>query len=287
MPIFDNRYTGLAPTMLVIIIVWAVAAVLMLTGTLVAARQIDTKVNEDITQSVPEIDQDLNNVKLAARTAVIANRIEASARPLEDQLNTVISEAESIRGRVGERGDRDQNDIQSTVFSINGNVRRIQSQVFSIGGTVRGIGGGVAGIAGSVLAIRGSVVGIQNDLRGILSTARGIDISRCPTPAKVEDERRVAGTRPVTSVCGVHGINARGDIGINTVGGIFDDLHNVREEVGDPANAEGHVFDGNPPARATIHGHANSIDCRIDELTTIPIVGGNINPSGPSQYCNQ
>ena len=271
MPVLDDRYRGLAPTILIIIVVWAVAAVLMLTGTLVAARQIDDRVNNDITVSVPEIDKDTDNVKLAARTAEIAKDILPAVDNISNQLTRVEDEATSINRRVPQ--------ILSTARSINGTVRQIEREVVGqIGPTVQGIGGSVQSIGAHVQSIHGSVRSIRASGGGILST--------------------VAGSGGIER--GVANINARADRGIAVVGAIAQDLEDVLLEVGpghEQVDETGRFAGG-----ASIHGHANSIDCRIQALTSvtfpgspgpgIPVIGPgggtiNLNPSGASPYCNR
>lgn len=263
--------------MLIIIVVWAVAAVLMLTGTLVAAHQIDDRVNDDIVKSVPEIDQDTDNVKLAAETSRIAARILPAVDGISDQLDEVHEETVSINDTVG-APRRGGTHILGTARRINGTVRRIESTVVGrIGPTVQGIGATVGSIGAHVGSIHASVRSIRASGGGILATARSI-------------ER------------GVAAINARADRGIATVGGIAQDLDNVLHEVGpghEQLDEAGRFAGG-----ASIHGHANSIDCRIQALTTIPVVGTvpgavrivdpvtgierfEIAVIAPSQYCNR
>ena len=62
-----NEETGLAGKILVGVIAWALGAVLLLTNTLVAAQQIDNRVDR-ITHTVGPIDHDLDSVNLAAET---------------------------------------------------------------------------------------------------------------------------------------------------------------------------------------------------------------------------
>ena len=269
MPVLSDRYRGLAPTILVIFIVWAVAAVIMLTATLVAAQNINDKVNDEITGVVSSIDTDLNNVKLAARTDRIARRILEAATPLNDQLDVIITEAESIDRTVPQILDTARQ-INTTAGRINRNVVQIHGEVLSIGGTVGGIGGSVQGI-------NASVRGIEGRLSAILDTAQGIDL-------------------------GVENINTRAQRGIDIVAAASDDLHNVLNEVG-PAGTRfsrsGRVIGGGPAGHrsgtgtASIHGHANSIDCQLQNVTftTTGGIGGIslVFATGgrASQYCDQ
>src|SRR5919106_2812050 len=87
--------TGLAERILVGVIAWALAAVLMLTSTLVTANQIDDTVAYIRTQVSP-IDKDLDSVKLAEKTNELAGRILTAAEPLSGQLGTVLDNTNSI-----------------------------------------------------------------------------------------------------------------------------------------------------------------------------------------------
>ena len=253
MPILSDRYRGLAPTILVIIVVWAVVAVLMLTGTLVAAQQIDDRVNNDITVSVPEIDEDTDNVKLAARTARIAQRIVPTVDNISEQLTDVEDAAQSI--------DITARSILGTARIINNTVEDIHATALDINGTVNSISGTVGGIGGSVNSILVSARSIERSLAGV----------------------RRLGEQSIDP--GVAAINARADSGISAVAGIDDDLVAVRGEVTDHQH---------PAGGLNLHGHLNSIDCKLAQVTglQLPLVGSTLSPAnlgitGRSTFCNQ
>jgi uncharacterized protein YoxC len=195
----DQR--GLAGTVLVITIAWALSAVLMLTGILIAAQEIDERVGT-ILGEVSPIDKDLDAVALAEKTNEIAAGIRRAAEPLSGQLDQVI---ESVGGI-----DRTVTDILETAGKINDTAGSINSTVRAIGTTVDGIAGNIANILSTVMSIDGRVAGI----------------------------------------------NARADAVIALVRGIRSDLAQVLAQVG-IGSAEGH----GSATDATIHGHANSIDC--------------------------
>ena len=88
---------GLAGKILVGVIAWALGAVLLLTNTLVAAQQIDTRVDR-ITHTVTPIDHNLDSVKLAAETNRIAGEILVAAKPLSGQADQIIQTTASIDG---------------------------------------------------------------------------------------------------------------------------------------------------------------------------------------------
>ena len=95
-----SEETGLAGAILVGVIAWALAAVLMLTNTLVAAQQIDNRVDR-ITHTVGPIDRDLDSVNLAAETNRIAGEIRTAANPLSGQAQQIIDATASIDTSAG------------------------------------------------------------------------------------------------------------------------------------------------------------------------------------------
>lgn len=196
---------GLAGIALVIVIAWALAAVMMLTGTLIAAQQIDERVAV-IVGEVSPIDKDLDSIKLAGEINDTAEKILDAARPLSGQLDQVIGAAGSI--------DRSVKSILSTADDINGTALEINDTVTGIGSDVQSIGN--------------SVGGIDSSLRAVLNEVRSIE-------------------------AGVTAINVKAAKGIALVRAITRDLDKVL------ALIKGH---GNP-TNATLHGHANSIDCQV------------------------
>ncbi len=179
-PSFSDE-CGLAGKILVGVIAWALGAVLLLTNTLVAAQQIDTRVDR-ITHTVGPIDHDLDAVNLAAETDRIAQEILAAAKPLSGQVDQVVqatagidSSAKSINTAVGQIGDA-VNGIDQNARAINGNVLDINRTVKDINGTAKAISGTVIGIDGNVAGIGEAVKGIGGNLAtvlGVVQEARG------------------------------------------------------------------------------------------------------------------
>lgn len=150
--------SGLAGTILVIVIAWALAAVLMLTGTLIAARQIDDRV-AFITGEVGEIKTDTQLVELTNDTVSATDEILVSAEPLSGQLEEVNTSANSIDGSVDE--------ILATADSINGTVLDINGRVTELEPIVLQINDRAASIGSSVDSINGSAGGIQANVNSI------------------------------------------------------------------------------------------------------------------------
>ncbi|MDQ3587025.1 MAG: hypothetical protein M3375_01545 [Actinomycetota bacterium] len=258
---------GLAPALpgilLVVIIAWALAAVMMLTGTLTNAREID-KTLPLINSQVNPIDKDLDSVRLAARTGRLTTRIDRAAKPLSAQADRILSVAASIDGRVaGILGTAVS--INETARSINGTVRSINSKVSAIHDSVISINNTVDSIHGNVLTINGTVSSIEGKVSTIGARVRAVFRSVGPVGAT---DRSIKGSvsrilrtfrrlEPETRSIdrGVAAINRRADRGVEGVRGLKSDFGPIRVLVGSPLPSHGTGGPGN------IHGHANSIDC--------------------------
>ena len=283
---------GLAPILplivLVVVVFWALAAVLMLTGTLVNAREIDNTIPL-INNQVSPIDKNLDNIKLAAETNRIAARIRTSAAPLSDQADRIISEAQNIdRSAAAILGSAVA--INETAGSINGTVRAINDNARSINGTVSAINANVVSINDTAGSIQANAFAINRAVDSIDGRATSINarvgsIFRGVGPVGARDQSIKASvgritrkfrlldpeTRAIDS--GVAGINRRATRGIGAVGSLKADFGPILVRVGPGLlGAPGHDTTG----PAAIHGHANSIDC-----STL------INSSGPTEYCNR
>lgn len=191
--------SGLAGIVLVIAIGWALTSVVMLTSTLVSARQIDDRVAV-ITTEVGDVDADLDSVELAVETDRIAKDILAAAEPLSGQLDQVVASAQSI--------DNSVTSILSTAQDINGNAKTINATVRSINTTA----GSILGNANSIMTVVDSITcgGMGRD---------GIELW--------EDQVKRCGVR------GVPGINTRVQVVVDWVSQIKGDTGNVLTVVKD------------------------------------------------------
>lgn len=173
---------GLAGASLVIVIAWALAAVLMLTGTLVAAQQIDERVFE-IRNLVTDIGDGTQHVALTQEINESAAGILDAAAPLSAQLDDVIASAGSIDGTVtqilgtaGEINSVAAGQINPNVLAIGGSEAGIRGSVDSIHGSfvallpvVQDINQGIADINQRVDVVLGEVHGIKGDTGAIVS----------------------------------------------------------------------------------------------------------------------
>ncbi len=277
---------GMAPLLpgivLVLVIVWALAAVLMLTGTLVNAREINDTVPL-IRNQVSPIDKDLDNVKLAAETARISGKIRAAAKPLVGQTDRIIEEARSIDGRVVQILET-AGAINETARTINGRVRAINGTVSSINGNAVSINDTVNSILGNALTINRSVDSIGTRVTSINARAGSIFNRVGPVGARDASSIKASVGRILRSFrtlepetrridSGVAAINRRASRGVVGVASLKSDFAPILVRVGPGLlGAAGHGTAG----EGAIHGHANSIDCsRL------------IQSAGPTRYCGR
>ena len=177
--------SGIVGVILTVVIVWALVAVVMLTRTLQAAEQIDTRVT-DITASVNGINGNLNTgcntatpsscdaqaLPVLKQTEDLAKQIDTAAKPLTGQAGQILTDVGSINQSV--------TSILASVLSINGTVHSIGGLATSINGTVHSIQGSINGINADVVTIKGSgflgsgVVGIDQRLDLALTTINAI-----------------------------------------------------------------------------------------------------------------
>jgi methyl-accepting chemotaxis protein len=157
--------SGLVERVLVGIIAWALAAVVMLTSTLVAARKIDDRVAFIRSQTSP-IDTDLDSVKLLVETEGTAANILTAAKPLSGQLDVVDGLTTTI--------DQSAKSINQTAGTINSSVDSINASAEEINGSARSINGLVKAINTSVRSIQGNAGQINDSVHTILGSFNGI-----------------------------------------------------------------------------------------------------------------
>jgi hypothetical protein len=172
---FTTRWrgeSGLAAGILVGVIAWALAAVVMLTSTLVTANQIDDTVAYIRTQVSP-IDRDLDSVKLAEKTNEIAGDILTAAKPLSGQLGTVLENTNSIDA-TAKSIDTTAGQINQVVHSINATAGEINGSARSINDKVKAINTSVRSIQGAVNEINPTARRIEGNFAGTLAATRSI-----------------------------------------------------------------------------------------------------------------
>jgi hypothetical protein len=232
---FNKTSRGLPQLVLVILLAWALTAVVILTGTLINAREIDRRVLYINAQLAP-INQHTGYVALAAKTNVIASHILADVPTLAPGLAKTNAYVGSILSTV-HKILATAKQINTKVLGISATVVPIHQTVLQINSTVTSIHSDVVGsitpklerTGKDVQTIHSSVGSIASDVQSILSSVRNIQT-------------------------GVIDINSKAATIQSTVNGsgteILPDFIAINGLVGTSTNA--------PPS---INAHANSIDC--------------------------
>jgi uncharacterized protein YoxC len=158
---------GLLPIVfLIVVLAFAVWAIVMLTITLIAAGNIDHQVGV-INRVYPPIIQNTQAVGLARTTARVAGEINEAARPLGPAFTHTVAAADGIAASA--------NSIQKRAKEINDKVHSIHSTVQSIGGAVNGIGATLSSVNDKAQSIRDAATGIQHSFHRILDHVIAID----------------------------------------------------------------------------------------------------------------
>ncbi len=189
------RRFGLPVIALVVVVAWALFAVLMLTGTLVAAEQIGNRVNA-INAEYPKIGENLQALPLADETGRIADEINRATQPVGPQFTQIVGAVGTIESSV--------KSVEGSVLNVNTSVKSINTSVHSINASVREIDSTLSSVNGEVGSINAAAHGINDSFDGILGEVHSID-----------DE--------------VAGINNRAATVIDAAVGIKDNLGKVRD----------------------------------------------------------
>ena len=159
---------GIVGINLVVVLAFALYAVIQLSRVTLAAKQIDDRV-EVITAEVGPG----SNVSRLDETAILntvadnAEKINVAASQLSSQAGQILTAAQSI--------DRTVSSILSTAGEINGTVRSINGTIGALRPVVVSIHDGVAAINGRAERARGPVAGIREDLNNVLGHVVVID----------------------------------------------------------------------------------------------------------------
>lgn len=168
---FRSGDRGQAGIALIIVIAWALSAVLILTRTLVAAQEINNKVTS-ITANLAGSKQDTSYVSQLNKTEVTANSILTDAQPLTGQLEIVKNTAAHIQQQV--------DGITPPVLSINQTVHVIHDQVGTILATAQSINTTLTAIRNTQSSvILTDVVNIKADTTSIITNVHTIDANLC------------------------------------------------------------------------------------------------------------
>ena len=172
--------------MLVIVILWALVAVIFLTGILAAANRIESRVGQ-INSSLTPINNKLNTVPILTNVSNTANQNREAASNLSPTIGRIADSASSIDASLKQVGDtvgpinKSAKQINASVLEINRSVQTIGPNLVTVRGltgtinaSVHSIDGELAGTLNNVYDIRGRVALVTGQADDILRTARQI-----------------------------------------------------------------------------------------------------------------
>lgn len=170
--------TALPGIMLVIVILWALTAVIFLTGILAAANRIDSRVGV-INSSLTPINQKLNTVPVLANVSNTANQIRDAASNLSPTIGRIADNASSI--------DQSLKSVNDVVGPINKSAKSINASVLTINQSVNTIGPNLTTVLGNAQSINRTVHSIDGELAGTLDNVYDIR-SRVVTATNQADD---------------------------------------------------------------------------------------------------
>ncbi|MGI8801826.1 MAG: hypothetical protein ACR2KV_06580 [Solirubrobacteraceae bacterium] len=233
---FNKTSRGLPQLVLVILLAWALTAVLIFTGILVNAREIDRRVVY-INHQLKPINQSTGFVALAAKTNTIAAGILKAVPTLAPGL---------------QKTDDYVNSINKTAKTILATAKQINTKVLGIGATVSTIHATVLTINSTVTSIHSAVVGSITPK--LTKTGQDVTSIRASVDSILKRAQSILSTVQTGIQPAVVSINGKADSISSTVNGpgtqILPDFIAIDGLVGK-----------SPTDPHTINGHANSIDC--------------------------
>ena len=152
-------FQALPGIMLVIVVLWALTAVIFLTGILAAANRIENRVGV-INSALTPINSKLNTVPVLANVSNAANQIRVAAANLSPTVGRIADSASSI--------DSSLKQVNETVGPINQSAKQINASVLEINKSVAAIAPNLVTVLGSAQSINASVHSIDGELAGTL-----------------------------------------------------------------------------------------------------------------------
>jgi hypothetical protein len=151
--------------MLVIVILWALTAVIFLTGILAAANRIESRVGV-INNALTPINTKLNTVPILSQVTDTANKIRDAAANLSPTVGRISESASSI--------DSSLKQVNDSVGPINKAVKQINTSALAINNSVRMIAPNLVTVLDSARSINGHVHSIDGELAGTLDNVYDI-----------------------------------------------------------------------------------------------------------------
>src|SRR5918997_629836 len=172
--------------MLVLVIIWALFAVLMLTGIISTAQRIESRVGV-INNAVTPINSKLDVVPILAQVQDTAGQIRDAAAPLTGIIGNVASSASSI--------DLSAKQILGSAESINRSAKSINEQVQQINPTVVSIESTLNSIEANATSINASARTIGENFIEIVDL--GYDIKTRVTIASAQADDVIRETQSI------------------------------------------------------------------------------------------
>ena len=177
---------GIVALNLVLVIAFALYAVIQLSRTALAAKQIKQRVKTITTEVGPGSNVSrLDEVAILDTVAARADQILAAAKPLSGQANDILIAARSIDA-TGSR-------ILENAQQINGSARSINGTFQTLAPVVNNIRGAPGNIDAPAPADRGGVQAINIRVDNILRSVSGIERDLDATNANVQSINAQAG----------------------------------------------------------------------------------------------
>ncbi|HKR48630.1 MAG TPA: hypothetical protein VJT72_03445 [Pseudonocardiaceae bacterium] len=164
--------------MLVIVIFWALFAVVLLTGIISTANRIENRVGV-INSAVTPINSKLDTVAVLTNVQNTASQIRDAAAPLTGIIGNVVNSASSI--------DNSAKTILGSAQSINGSVKTINASVLEINKSVKSIAPAVDSILVSAQSINASVNKIGPNFVQVVDLVYDIKTRIVLASAQVDD----------------------------------------------------------------------------------------------------
>jgi methyl-accepting chemotaxis protein len=167
--------------MLVLVIIWALFAVIMLTGIIATANRIESRVGV-INEAVTPINRKLDVVPVLAQVQDTAGQIRDAATPLTGIIGNVVNSASSIDLTVkqilssAESINRSADSINQSVLQINPAVVSIESTLNSIEASATSINASARQIGTNFIEIVD--LGYDIKTRVTIASAQADDIIR-------------------------------------------------------------------------------------------------------------
>jgi uncharacterized phage infection (PIP) family protein YhgE len=179
-----RRFANALPAiMLVIVIFWALLAVIFLTGILASANRIENRVGV-INSEVSPINNKLNTVPILAKVEDTANQIRDTASNLSPTVGRIADSASSI--------DSSLKQVNDSVGPINKSVKQINASVLEINKAVGTIGPNLVTVLASAQSINASVHSIDGRLAGTLDNVYDIRSRVVVVTGQADDVIRTA-----------------------------------------------------------------------------------------------